>query len=222
MNSSLTLTLNQLASLIGSFAFPDPDGDDSIVHGPGGPRVRGGVLADIRRVTIAVIEWAERLGDQSMLSIRPEGDAPAGQSSTGDAAAKSRSAKDPAGVQDGCAPDDDCGSQTDGTKGKGPPGSAMAIIDPPIHSFVSDLSHGRSARLPLAAGPGPNPWKLPIGPEAQHAFGLLVAGAQFQFAVEATKFEELAKLFQASARKLIDQGLHRLHHEPRMATVGAV
>jgi hypothetical protein len=224
MNTSLTLTLNQLASLIGSFAFPDPDGDDSLVHGPGGPRVRVGVLAEIRRVTIAVIEWAERLGEQAMLSVTAEGGGSANQPPRGASATagKPRSVKEATDTQGGSTTDDDCGPQTDGTKGKGPPGSARAIIEPPIHAFVSDLAHGRLARLPIAAGSGPNPWKLSLGPESLHTFGLLVAGAQFQFAGEATRLSGLSALFHAAAHRLIEQGLRRLGHESHESALGAV
>lgn len=210
MNTSLTLTLNQLASLIGSFAFPDPDGDDSLVHGPGGPRVRTGVLAEIRRVTIAVIEWAERLGEQAMLSAQPDVQGSKGQAkgSAGATAAKPRSVKE--GPDAGGPTDDDCGPQPTDAKGKGPPGSARVIIERPINDFVSDFTHGRPVRLPVPASPDANPWKLSVGQEGRHGLGLLVAAAQFQFAVEATKLDGLSRIFQAAANSLFEHGLRRL------------
>jgi hypothetical protein len=221
MNTSLTLTLNQLASLIGSFAFPDPDGDDSLVHGPGGPRVRTSVLAEIRRVTIAVTQWAERLGEQAMLSASAEGhNLPTAP--TGSGTAKTRSANSKAEGKSSSTSDDCDDPTTDTVKGTQPPGVAMSIIKPPICHFVSDFMSDRPVRLPLAAGADTNPWTLSLSSEKTRTAGLLVAGAQFLFAAQATQFGRLRELFAWAATELIAHGLRRLDPRSTGLTAAAV
>ncbi|HEY0231576.1 MAG TPA: hypothetical protein VGC55_10010, partial [Dokdonella sp.] len=119
MNTSLTLSLNQLASLIGAFGFPDPDGDDTLVHGPGGPRVRSW-LGDIRRATIAVAAWAEHLVEQAV-------------------AADQHAAQPAREQKDGTSPPkNDNPPGTDSTKPTGPP-TVSRIVECAMQQFAADF-----------------------------------------------------------------------------------
>jgi hypothetical protein len=221
MNTSLTLTLNQLASLIGAFSFPDPDGDDTIVHGPAGPRARVGVLAEVRRVTIAVIEWAERLGEQAMLSSSAEGqNLPAVPGGSG--TAKPRSANAKADDKSGSTSDGNGNPTTDTVKGTQPPGVAMSLIKPPICHFVNDFPCDGPVRLPLAASLDANPWTFSISSEKTRTAGLFVAGAQFLFAAQATQLGRLRELFAWAANELIMHGVRRLDPRSRELAAAAV
>jgi len=219
MNTSLTLSLNQLSSLIGSLAFPDPDGDDTLVHGPGGPRVRIGVLAEVRRVTISVLEWAERLGEQATVSEHPSErageenvmfNAGAEPTSSGASSSKDTSKTD----SDDCSPSDkDCDPGTNRPIPTHPPAVAMKIIKPAIERYVRGLLARDAAPLPVAAGSGGNPWQFSIDAGRLRTRSLLVAGAQFQFAAEATRLGRLQALFHWGARELLDRGLRGIGHE---------
>jgi len=190
MNTSLTLSLNQLSSLIGSLAFPDPDGDDTLVHGPGGPRVRGW-LADIRRVSIAVTAWAEHLVEQSVAAEQHGAPAPREKK------------EDPSPSKSDCPP------SQDGTKPTGPP-TVARIVEPAIRDFVADFVRGSAVRLPVPAGRDSNPWKLTLGPSGLLARALLVAGAQFEFAAAAIHPGWLSDLLRQAGRELLEQGIRRI------------
>lgn len=51
---------NAILSTLGSVSFPNPDGDDSDVHGPGGPRMRDVLIG------LTVAHVAEGLSDRDL------------------------------------------------------------------------------------------------------------------------------------------------------------
>jgi len=222
MNTSLTLTLNQLASLIGSFAFPDPDGDDSLVHGPGGPRVRTSVLAEIRRVTIAVTQWAETLGEQTMANLAEEEPktARAANAKSGSRPSRGSQVEEDVSAAGDCATDVDCTPGTDSVHKKQPPARTMDVIAPAIARFVRGLLSGQAARLPIAISREANPWVISGWDKSHSAQILLVAGAQFEFAAAATPFLRLGAVFRRAAQALIERGLELIGRD--LATSRAV
>lgn len=202
---------NLLADLIGSFAFPNPD-DDSEPHGPGAPHMRPAALAEIRRVTISLLAWAQLLGEQGTVTQPIAGTALQHGSSAPNPARPPAAPDKKKTHPDGDSQSDE-GGETDRTKPVEPPAVVMAIITPSVERFVCDFSGEGSVALPVPSGPGANPWKLPIGSERLRTLGLLAAGAQFQFAAQATRLAALRTLFQWGARQLIEQGLRRLGHD---------
>jgi|GEM_PF-5384673 hypothetical protein len=217
----LSPTLSLLADLIGSFANPNPE-DDSEPHGPGTPVVRSGTLAEVRHATISMLAWAQHLGNETATHQainegktmkQMESTYASSESAPDSTKSKPSPGKDP-------SPNDNGDPHTDGVKGKQPPTVAMEIIEPAIKRFVHELPGDCAVQLPVAAGAGSNPWKLSIDSGRTRTLALLVAGAQFQFAAEATRLGRLRALFQWGASELIKQGLRRLGHDPRAGLAG--
>jgi hypothetical protein len=214
----LSSTLNLLAALIGSFVNPNPD--DEEWHGPGGPRVRGELEA-IRRVTIAISQWAESLGEQNMANMSESEFRASKSNSRTDKESRQDSAPGDEALADiDCVNDPDCDPTTDGVHKKQPPASTMAIVRPSVARFVRDLIAGRPVRLPVAASGQFNPWIFSFTQRAQLPTVLLVAGSQFQFAAAATQFERLRDLFERAASLLIGEGLKKLGHDPALVLRG--
>lgn len=189
MSKPLTVSLNQLANLIGALGNPNPD-DDSEPHGPGGPVIRG--VAQARFVALAVVGWAVKLGELGEVTrARMIGKGP------------------PTNKSDG---DPECLDMI----GKGPPTEVVErMIAPRIQRFADDYCGTTGPiRLPIPIrwpwpwpGPGPDPWQLVIASEHDRLLGLLVTGAQFQFAAAATQPGALSDLFAETARTLLKRAV---------------
>lgn len=198
-SESLPLSLGQLARLVGALAFPNPEGDDTIVHGPGGPRVRGGSAIEIRNGAIAVIRWALTIAEQAaVIDLVNHGEHVMSQTAPRTSEPPPPPSKDPGkggGSQDGAVP-------------KEPPNTVMRLIEPQVDAFACSLSDADAVRLPLPAACGADPWRIPITSERERLLGLLYAGAQFELAADSSPFERLRDLFRRTARNLFRHGLH--------------
>lgn len=206
-SESLPLSLGQLARLVGALAFPNPEGGDAIVHGPGGPRVRSGAV-EIRNAAIAVIRWAQGLAEQAAVIDLING----GQAMNKTASQPAPEPLPPAEPKKDPGSGD--GNSTQGLPAKEPPTVVMKLIEPPVHAFVCSLAETERVKLPSPAGCGPDPWHVPVANESDRVLGLMLAGAQFELAAEASPLERLRDLFRRTAQELFRYGLHH----PAIAT----
>lgn len=200
-SESLPLSLGQLARLVGALTFPNPEGDDTIVHGPGGPRVHGGAI-EIRNAAIAVIRWAQGLAEQAAVIDLING----GQIMNKTASQQAPEPPPPPEPKNDSG--DGNGNSTQTLPSKEPPTVVMKLIEPQVRAFACSLSETDRIKLPSPAGCGPDPWRVPIANENDRVHGLLLAGAQFEFAAEASPFERLRDLFRRTAQELFRHGLH--------------